>query len=896
MRSTGFFYACCLSCGLFFGIFSTTATADAGLIIRGNGVYENYTGNWQYWQGANIDEIKYYYSSFFFSPSWILSMRILPLLIGALGVGFEYYRLDSFAKKLYFIHLIQEGFIKQIWNAYTSYIYPILFSINIAAIWHYVASMITRYQSMLGEQHYAIPFRLNSSGMLMVELIETEAGVFYDICPLPIHDRYLNGYESRFVKLQKVLSEENACIRISMNGKDKSNLNVSLSHFDESDDKKLTIKTDYTFDWVEEIIVSNYSKIPDSRKYYLSMLSPDIIDSILDWLAYEGYNIISIDVSLTTIKRKSEGTECFLMDIGGNTFHFSTSPKENISCLQLTEADNDTEVNNIKIKSHHESIVDLTKNAAIKEGGFILLELLAHVAINRVSQQVWRRYNKIESPLFSESTSVKQLPVLTQRGPASRVSSSLLEPYKKMSDVRQLKSLVNTENPKTVNVLKQLASVGTGQKKVSSKELLAMGFFSKGMVTVVLYALEHESNSPLLFEQPRSQKTCDLLKGKSFYPLRMALEGLLIGNAVKDASSVLNCLELAVYALWYPGWFKDVSSEMKFTVEGIIQIAKKNQLFDLINRIKKNIPISLNPSFLFSPCEKICPKPLNALYSKAKFRGLKPVGALVLGTVSVVRHLDKTTVRESDSVDYENIDFLLDESRSDQTHSYNFFNIKLYGRYLKNEEGFRRFIGSMSDPIIVVTFSEQTNAYGHAFLVFKNSCLNEYDAFQIRSYDYYPEFQDAKQLMNYFEKDGAWIYGAVSVTRLMQLYDAPEPNFDLLQAVYFPQMIKEWEYNLFDHNCLTFSMLSLQALGFDTDAMMKSINLKEHHFPKLWIESLNNEKHQCVLHSGENSILPAFFQTEKLHYDYLDAVASPWSDQHKHMFYTERQDKTNEMQ
>ena len=144
----------------------------------------------------------------------------------------------------------------------------------------------------------------------------------------------------------------------------------------------------------------------------------------------------------------------------------------------------------------------------------------------------------------------------------------------------------------------------------------------------------------------------------------------------------------------------------------------------------------------------------------------------------------------------------------------------LYGEHLITTELFDRRIGDMKDPIIGFCNAMGNNVW-HAFLVFLNSRTGEYNTLHIRQGSYYPEFMDKSATERYFHFHEKRIMGAMSLTRLTELYGA-RLDLNLLRDIFRQRLgSKEMRYRIRNQNCMTFSMLAFWATNFDWSAFLQ---------------------------------------------------------------------------
>ena len=180
----------------------------------------------------------------------------------------------------------------------------------------------------------------------------------------------------------------------------------------------------------------------------------------------------------------------------------------------------------------------------------------------------------------------------------------------------------------------------------------------------------------------------------------------------------------------------------------------------------------------------------------------------------------------------------------------------LYGEHLITKELFNNRIGDMEDPIISFCNAMRNNVW-HAFLVFRNSQTGEYNTLHIRQGSYYPEFMDKAATERYFHFEQKRIVGAISLTRLAELYGA-KLDLNLLRDIFRQRLgSKEMRYRINNRNCMTFSMLAFWATNFDWAAFLQKVGLANLQSPYHILEALaGNPRNQPALHSQENNLLP----------------------------------------
>ena len=177
----------------------------------------------------------------------------------------------------------------------------------------------------------------------------------------------------------------------------------------------------------------------------------------------------------------------------------------------------------------------------------------------------------------------------------------------------------------------------------------------------------------------------------------------------------------------------------------------------------------------------------------------------------------------------------------------------LVGGHLVNKEMFDRFIGDMADPVIVCV-NGFSDTILHAFLLFRNSKNNEYNALHIRQGSYYPEFMDKEQTHHYFTKDSKKVVAALSLTKLVSLYADGRLDLKLLRQIFQSRMsIKEMRYCIQNQNCMTFSMLAFAATNFDLEGFLNRVGLNTLQSPYHIIQALaQSEKNRPALHTPEH--------------------------------------------
>lgn len=186
----------------------------------------------------------------------------------------------------------------------------------------------------------------------------------------------------------------------------------------------------------------------------------------------------------------------------------------------------------------------------------------------------------------------------------------------------------------------------------------------------------------------------------------------------------------------------------------------------------------------------------------------------------------------------------------------------LLGLHLKTAELFEQYIGIMEDPVIVAV-----NGFGnsilHAFLVFRNSRLGEYNSLHIRQGTYYPEFMDRAATERYFREQKKRVLGAVSLSRLAAIYGS-SLNLQQMRQLYKDRcQEKDVPYRIRNQNCMTFSMLAFAATDFDLQGFLTRMGLDNLQSPNHILLALaaspRNQPALYIAHSLENTwLLPSW--------------------------------------
>ena len=109
----------------------------------------------------------------------------------------------------------------------------------------------------------------------------------------------------------------------------------------------------------------------------------------------------------------------------------------------------------------------------------------------------------------------------------------------------------------------------------------------------------------------------------------------------------------------------------------------------------------------------------------------------------------------------------------------------------------------------------------------------------------------------YFHYEQKRIVGAISLTRLTELYGA-KLNLNLLRDIFRQRLAsKEVCYRISNQNCMTFSMLALWATNFDWAAFLQKVKLANLQSPYHILRALEGSaKNHPAIHSQENNLLP----------------------------------------
>ena len=182
----------------------------------------------------------------------------------------------------------------------------------------------------------------------------------------------------------------------------------------------------------------------------------------------------------------------------------------------------------------------------------------------------------------------------------------------------------------------------------------------------------------------------------------------------------------------------------------------------------------------------------------------------------------------------------------------------LYGEHLTTVDLFDSRIDDMEDPIIGFCNAMGHNVW-HAFLVFRNRRTGEYNTLHIRQGSYYPEFMDRAATERYFMYEQKRVVGAISLTRLTELYGA-RLDCNLLRDIFRQRLgCKEMRYRIYNQNCMTFSMLALWSTNFDWAVFLEKMGLANLQSPYHILKALEGSpKNLPAIHSQENNLLPAW--------------------------------------
>ena len=174
----------------------------------------------------------------------------------------------------------------------------------------------------------------------------------------------------------------------------------------------------------------------------------------------------------------------------------------------------------------------------------------------------------------------------------------------------------------------------------------------------------------------------------------------------------------------------------------------------------------------------------------------------------------------------------------------------LIGGHLVNKAVFDHFIGDMDDPVIVCV-----NAFSdtvlHAFLLFRNRKNDQYNSLHIRQGSYYPEFMDKEQTLDYFTKERKKVISALSLAKLVSLYDNASLDLSFLRDLFQLRMsVKEMRYCIQNQNCMSFSMLAFTATNFDLEGFLNKVGLNTLQSPYHIINALaQSRKNLPALHT-----------------------------------------------
>ena len=390
--------------------------------------------------------------------------------------------------------------------------------------------------------------------------------------------------------------------------------------------------------------------------------------------------------------------------------------------------------------------------------------------------------------------------------------------------------------------LKKLAEMQLGQAGVITEQMHKNGYFKSGIIIPLLYASGADPEK--IKEITSGDRILDILQNHGFAPIREHIFETL-PDPIKD-ERLLNTIELAVLLRNRPEG-RPAFLEDKTLAETPLIVFQKVASPSLYPKQYKELLKITATQFHRQEYE-----PEDAITSSIKAMKFESEGALLhypqnkgLQTVQITEpahgisgQLLKVAARTADWIfsmgnwmDRVTYDALpANDPKRTRIHRIGFLAEPLYGIHLKNKEVFDDYIGEMTEPVIAAVNGYDNTNIWHAFLLFRNSKSGEFNTLHIRQGSYYPEFMDKNATLRYFREEKKQLKDAFSVGALANLYYGTV-NTDQLRSIFAKRCSQAQEYRMTDQNCMTFSMLALDATPLNREELLKTASPQGVHSP-----------------------------------------------------------------
>ena len=453
---------------------------------------------------------------------------------------------------------------------------------------------------------------------------------------------------------------------------------------------------------------------------------------------------------------------------------------------------------------------------------------------------------------------------MTARDEKAKALLSSISFTGKEKEVAQCSRWMKKNFPDIRTRLKRLWSYQSGQQAsdVKTAILHENGYYNSVIFIPLLYAYGVKLDK--IKQCNSDERIINLLTEYGFSPFREAITQQKVPDAIKD-ERLLNAIELAVL-------IRDSPERTPIFLEGVSSLEIPELIFQLLakpmDRPRQYSELmKVTATLLHKPEQIQIDQPLLEAMTVGKNAELlhdihniesQPVQITqpAHGVSAALLRLAANTAdwvfsmgKWMDKVTYESLP--AEDPKRTRIHRIGFLAEPLYGIHLKTLNLFNEYIGDMTEPVIVAV-----NGYGdtnvwHAFLLFRNSKDGEFNTLHIRQGSYYPEFMDKEATLTYLREQKKILKDAFSVSALSVLYGS-EPDLSSLRKIYSELCSELWIYKMKDNNCMTFSMLALDATPLKREDLLARASAQGVHSPYHIMKAIRESRekdHSSVMYN-----------------------------------------------
>lgn len=454
--------------------------------------------------------------------------------------------------------------------------------------------------------------------------------------------------------------------------------------------------------------------------------------------------------------------------------------------------------------------------------------------------------------------------VITERDEVIKRQLSAINFTEQIKEAAQCSNWMKKGFPEIRTSLKNLWAYQTGKhESVETAVLHRHGYYNSVIFIPLLYAFGTPLEKIKLCNS--SEQILNIIIEHGFSPIRETIVQQDVPETIKD-ERLLNTIELAVLMRNMPERIpvflegEDFLNIPEIVFQRLISPTQRPRQYSELMKatatlLHKTEQIQINQPLLEEMTVGQNAEVLQAphamdLQSIQVTQPVHGVSAALLQLAANTADWVFSMGKWMDKVTYESL--LIHDPKRTRIHRIAFLAEPLYGIHLRNVDLFDEHIGDMTEPAIVAVNGYGNTDIWHAFLLFRNSKNGEFNTFHIRQGCYYPEYMDKEATLKYFRAEKKQLKGVLSVNALSVLYGR-EADLGGLREIYSQLFGKIWNYKMKDNNCMTFSMLALDATPLNRESLLNSTSPQGVHSPYHIMKALRESKekdHSAAMHNS----------------------------------------------